>query len=366
MSELTEKHLLFYVGTYTKGESEGIYLFHMNPATGELSAAGVVSGVEEPSFLALHPDLHTLYAVNELEEFNGQPGGAVSAFHIEPEDGSLTFLNQQATHGGAPCYVSVDADGRVVLVANYSGGNVAAFPVQEDGSLAPASAVIQHEGSGPNPQRQQEPHAHSINLTPDNRFAVAADLGIDKILIYQLDTETGSLSPHDPPSASVPPGSGPRHFDFHPSGRFCYVINEIGSSVTVFAYDSQRCAFEELQTISTLPNGWEGRTSCADIHVSPSGRFLYGSNRGHDSIAIFAIDETRGTLTVVGHQPTGGRTPRNFAIDPTGSFLLAANQNTNNIVVFSIDRASGALEPTGIEISVPMPVCIMFFPRSIG
>lgn len=365
MSDLTDTKLLLYVGTYTRGESEGIYQFHMNPATGELTPAGVTPGVENPSFLAIHPDLHTLYAVNETMEFNGQPGGAISAFHIEPNDGSLSFLNQQATHGGAPCYVSVDADGRVVLVANYGGGNLAVFHVQADGSLSEATDVVQHEGSGPNPKRQEKPHAHSINLTPDNQHVVAADLGIDKVMVYRLDADTGKLHPHDSPHAQVPAGEGPRHFAFHPNGRYFYVINELGSTVTAFAYNGNRVTFEELQTISTLPAGWEGRTSCADVHVSPSGRFLYGSNRGHDSIAIFAIDETRGTLTVVGNVSTGGRTPRNFAIDPTGSFLLAANQDTNNIVVFSIDRESGNLEPTGIEASVPMPVCLTFHPRSL-
>lgn len=366
MVNMTAQKLLFYVGTYTRNGSEGIYRFRMDPTSGTLTPAGVTTGIENPSFLAIHPDLHTLYAVAEVGEFEGKPGGALNAYRIDPQDGDLTFLNQQLTYGAAPCYVSVDATGQVAMVANYSGGNVAAFPIQEDGSLRPASARVQHEGSGPNPKRQEGPHAHSINVTPDNRFALAADLGLDKVIVYRLDPAQGTLSPHDPPYAAVPPGEGPRHFDFHPNGRFLYVINELGSTVTVFAFDGQHATFEPLQTISTLPESWEGSSSCADIHVSPSGRFLYGSNRGHDSIAIYAIDETYGTLSVVGHTSTGGQTPRNFAIDPTGAFLLAANQNTHNIVVFSIDRESGRLEPTGIEASVPMPVCLTFFPRTLG
>jgi 6-phosphogluconolactonase len=366
MTDMTDQKLLLYVGTYTRNGSEGIYRLRMDPSSGTLTPAGVTSGIENPSFLAIHPDLHTLYAVAEVGEFEGKPGGALNAYRIDPQTGDLTFLNQQLTYGAAPCYVSVDATGSVAMVANYSGGNVAAFLIQEDGSLGSASDRVQHEGSGPDPKRQEGPHAHSINVTPDNRFALAADLGLDKVMVYRLDPVRGTLSPHDPPYAAVPPGEGPRHFDFHPNGRFLYVINEMGSTVTVFAFDADAATFEPLQTISTLPEGWEGRSSCADIHVSPSGRFLYGSNRGHDSIAIYAIDETRGTLSVVGHTPTGGRTPRNFAIDPTGAFLLAANQDTHSIVVFSIDRESGILESTGIEANVPMPVCLAFFPRAIG
>jgi 6-phosphogluconolactonase len=365
MANLTAQMLL-YVGTYTRDGSEGIYRLRMDPASGALTPAGVTSGIENPSFLAIHPDLHTLYAVAEVGEFEGRPGGALSAYHIDAQSGDLTFLNQQPTFGEAPCYVSVDATGSVAMAANYTGGNLAVFPIQADGSLGPVSDRVQHEGSGPNPKRQEKAHAHSINVTPDNRFALAADLGLDKVMVYRLDTAQGKLSPHNPPYASVPPGAGPRHFDFHPNGRFFYVINEMGSSVTVFAFDAQHATFEPLQTIPTLPEGWEGSSSCADIHVAPSGRFLYGSNRGHDSIAIFSIDDTRGTLAAVGYTPTGGQTPRNFAIDPTGSFLLAANQNTHNIIVFSIDRESGALEPTGIEVSVPRPVCLTFFPRTLG
>ncbi len=365
MTELSAKKLLLYVGTYTRTESEGIYHFEMDPSSGRLTGGTVVAKTANPSFLAIHPDLHTLYAVNEVGEFNGTSGGAVSAYHIDAESGDLTFLNQQPTHGAAPCYVSVDAGGQAVLVANYSGGNVAVYTVQADGSLSAPTDRVQHEGTGPNPQRQEQAHAHSINVTPDNRCALVADLGMDKVMIYDLDAAQGKITPHDPPFAQAPAGAGPRHFVFHPSGRFFYVINEMGSSVTAFTFDADTVNFTPIQTISTLPEGWDGESTCADIHIAPSGRFLYGSNRGHDSIAIFSIDDHNGTLNVVGYESTRGRTPRNFAIDPTGTFLLAANQGTNNVVVFSIDRASGALEFTGIEANVPLPVCLQFYPRAV-
>jgi 6-phosphogluconolactonase len=365
MTEISARKLMFYVGTYTRRGSEGIYRFIMDPSSGRLSGGELVAKADNPSFLTIHPDLHTLYAVNEVGEFNGIDGGAVSAYHIDAESGDLTFLNQQPTHGGAPCYVSVDATGQAVLVANYSGGNVAVYTVAADGSLSAPTDRVQHQGSGPNPKRQEQAHAHSINVTPHNRFALVADLGMDKVMIYDLDPAQGKLTPHNPPFAETPPGAGPRHFDFHPNGRFFYVINEMGSSVTAYAYDADTVSFTPLQTISTLPDGWDGNSTCADIHIAPSGRFLYGSNRGHDSIAIFAVDEVTGTLTVVGHESTRGRTPRNFAIDPTGTFLLAANQETDTIVVFAIDRATGALEPAGIEVSVPVPVCVAFYPQSV-
>ncbi|MEZ4639816.1 MAG: lactonase family protein [Caldilineaceae bacterium] len=365
MTEISTRKLRFYVGTYTRRGSEGIYRFEMDPSSGRLSGGELAAKTDNPSFLAIHPDLHTLYAVNEVGEFNGIDGGAVTAYRIDAETGDLTFLNQQPTHGAAPCYVSVDATGQAVLVANYSGGNVAVYKVAADGSLSAPTDRVQHTGSGPNPKRQEQAHAHSINVTPHNRCALVADLGMDKVMVYDLDPAQGKLTPHDPPFATTPAGAGPRHFDFHPDGRTFYVINEMGSSVSVYTYDADAVRFAPIQTISTLPAGWEGNSTCADIHISPSGRFVYGSNRGHDSIAIFAVDEVNGSLTSMGHTPTGGRTPRNFAIDPTGTFLLAANQDSDSIVVFAIDRATGALEPAGIEVSVPMPVCVAFYPQAV-
>jgi 6-phosphogluconolactonase len=254
----------------------------------------------------------------------------------------------------------VDKTGKTVLVANYGGGSVAALPIAADGRLGKATAAIQHKGSSVNQQRQSAPHAHSINIDSSNRFAVAADLGLDKLLIYRLDAAKGTLTPNDPPFASVAPGSGPRHFAFHPNGKFAYVINEMLCTVTAFSFDEKTGSLRELQTITTLPHEVRSGYSTAEIVAHPSGKFLYGSNRGHDSIALFAVDTETGKLTALGHEPTGGKTPRNFAIDPTGTFLLAENQESDTIVVFRIDQASGKLKPTGHVANVPTPVCVRF------
>jgi 6-phosphogluconolactonase len=245
-------------------------------------------------------------------------------------------------------------------VANYGGGSVACLPIGEDGRLGDATAFIQHKGSSVNPQRQREPHAHSINLDAANRFAFVADLGLDKVLVYRFDPSAGTLEPNDPPAAVIASGSGPRHFAFHPSGRFAYVINELNSTVTAFAYDAERGTLQTLQTVTTLPEGFDGKSFPAEVQVHPSGKFLYGSNRGHDSIACFAIDAATGRLTPIGHEPTQGKNPRNFGIDPTGAYLLAANQDGDNVVAFRIDPATGKLSPTGQSIRVPMPVCVKF------
>jgi 6-phosphogluconolactonase len=352
--------LLVYVGTYTRGDSRGIYIYRMDAASGALTPAGVAENVENPSFLAIHPNRRFLYAVNEVGNFQGEQSGAVTAFAIETGTGRLTPLNQQLSKGGAPCHLVVDATGKFVLVANYSGGNVAALPIQADGRLGAASGFVQHTGSSVNPRRQMAPHAHSINLDRANRFAVAADLGIDKVLVYRFDAEQGTLTAHDPASASVAPGAGPRHFAFHPGGRHAYVINELNSTVTAFGYDPERGTLDELQTLTTLPEGFSGNNSTAEVQVHPSGKFLYGSNRGHDSLAIYRIDAATGKLTPAGHRATGGKTPRNFGIAPSGKFLLAANQNSNSLHVFRIDAETGDLQPTGHVIEVPSPVCVKF------
>ena len=352
--------ILAYIGTYTRGESEGIYIYRLDLSSGALEYAGMVSGVSNPTFLAIDPQQRYLYAADEDMEFKGQPGGAVSAFAIDAQTGGLTFLNQQPTHGGAPCHVVVDSMGRYVLVANYMGGNLAVYPIQADGSLGPASDVAQHEGSSINPERQDRPHAHSINLDPANRFAFAPDLGIDKVMIYRLDLDAGKLIPNEPPWAQVEDGAGPRHFTFHPNGNYAYLINELGSTITVFAYDAGRGALTEIQTVPTLPADFSAKNTTADIHVHPSGKFLYGSNRGHDSLAIFTIDETTGKLTFTGHESTQGQTPRNFAIAPGGTLLLAANQRSDNIVSFHINQETGQLTSIGHTTKVPMPVCIKF------
>jgi len=346
-----------FIGTYTDGNSKGIYRARLDLSTGDLSEPELAAEIENPSFLALHPAGKFLYAAGELSKFEGKPGGAVSAFALDAKTGTLTLLNQKSSRGAGPCHLVVDRGGRNVLVANYGGGSVAVLPIDEDGSLQEASAFVQHVGKSVNPRRQEAPHAHSINLDPNGRFAVVADLGLDKVLVYRFDSEKGSLRPNDPPHVELAPGAGPRHFAFHPSGRFGYVINEMHSTVTALVYDAKRGMFDEIHTVSTLAEPHQGN-STAEVQVHPSGKFLYGSNRGHDSLAIFSIDEETGRLTSVGHQSTDGKTPRNFGIDPTGAFVLAANQSSNTIVVFRIDERTGQLKPTGHSIEVPRPVCV--------
>jgi 6-phosphogluconolactonase len=351
---------LVYVGTYTSRGAEGIYAYRYDPDAGTLTALGVTTGIVNPTFLAVQPNGRSLYAVNEVGEIDGQPGGALSAYQVDPTTGDLTFLNRQSTIGQGPCHVTVDQTGRYAMVANYGSGSVAMLPILEDGSLGEACDFHQHEGSGPNPRRQQGPHAHSVTISPDNRFAFVADLGLDKMMIYQIDLAQGKLVPNEVPFASTYPGAGPRHFAFHPNQRFAYVINEMGSTVTVFAYDAAQGTLDELQTLSTLPDGFEGRTHCADIHLSQSGEYLYGSNRGHDSIALFKVNVHAGTLTPIGHQSVLGKTPRNFGLAPNGEYLLAANQDSNTIVAFRVDKESGELSPTGHVTQVPAPVCIQW------
>lgn len=351
---------IVYVGTYTRQKSKGIYAYRLDAGTGKMTTIGLVAEVANPSFAAVHPSRRFLYAVSEMAGAGGQKGGAVSAFAIDRATGKLTLLNQASSRGSGPCYVTVDKTGKNVLVANYGSGSVAALPIKEDGSLGEASAFAQHTGSSVNPKRQQGPHAHSINLSPDNRFAIAADLGTDQLLVYRFDATKGSLEANEPAFTKVNPGAGPRHFAFHPNGRFAYVINEIQSTVTAFAWDAARGALRELQTVSTLPKDFTGDNTTAEVQIHPTGKFLYGSNRGHDSIAVFAIDGEKGTLTPIEHVPTQGKTPRNFAIDPTGSYLIAANQNSDNIVLFRIDRKTGRLTPAGLAFEVGAPVCVKF------
>jgi len=352
---------LVYVGTYTgSSKSQGIYTLKLDMKTGKLTPVGVTSGVVNPSFLAIHPSGKFLYAVGEISDFEGKKAGGVSAFAINEKDGSLKLLNQQSSVGAGPCHLVVDATGRNVLVANYGGGSVACLPIHEDGTLKPASSFVQHTGSSVDPRRQEGPHGHSINVSPDNRFAFAADLGLDKVLVYQLNSETGELTPNDPPAAAVKPGSGPRHFDFHPNGRFAYVINEMALTVTAFAYDAEKGVLTEVQTVSTIPDADRNQEglSTAEIRVHPSGKFVYGSNRGHDTIVAFRVDSSTGKLSRIENESTQGKTPRNFFIDPTGTYLLAENQGSNTIVVFRINQDTGELEPTGNAAEVPSPVCI--------
>jgi 6-phosphogluconolactonase len=351
---------LVYVGTYTGPQSKGVYAYRFDSRTSRLTPLGLAAETMNPSFLAVDPSGRFLYAVNEVGEFAGQKGGAVSAFAIDRKTGKLRFVNQVSSRGSGPCHVSLDKTAKHVLVANYGGGSVAVFPVLADGGLGEASAFVEHQGGSVNPERQERPHAHAIETSPDNRFVLAADLGLDRLLVYRFDAARGTLTPNDPPAAPVSPGAGPRHFAFAPNGMFIYVINEIGSSVTGFSYDAARGALQELQTISTLPADFQGQNDDAEVAVHPSGKFLYASNRGHDSIAVFAIDAQKGTLSPIEHVPTQGKTPRNFAIDPTGLHLIAANQNSNSLVVFQIDPQTGRLKGTGQVIEAPSPVCVTF------
>lgn len=357
------KQLRVYIGTYTHSGSQGIYLSHLDLATGKLQSAELAAKVANPSFLAIHPSRPWLYAVGEISDFQGTKTGAVSALCMDPATGKLSLLNRQSSRGPGPCHLVVDRSGRHVLVANYGGGSIACLPIRDDGRLGEATSSIQHRGSSVDPRRQQGPHAHSMNMDAAGRFAVVADLGLDKILVYRFDAAKGQLTPNDPPWARVAPGAGPRHFAFHPTGRYGYVINELSSTVTAFRYDAPRGILRLLQTVSTLPEGFDGENTTAEIQVHPSGKFLYGSNRGHDSIVAFAIDASTGRLARIGHESTQGKTPRNFGIDPTGSYLLAANQATNNVVVFHIDAETGVLRPTGQSLAVPMPVCVKMIPR---
>lgn len=354
-----------YIGTYSQRDSRGIYIAEFDPAGGALTLTGETAELTNPSFLALHPSGRWLYSVSEIGNFNGTRGGAVAALAVGA-GGALTLLGQQPTHGGAPCHLTVDPTGAVLLTANYSGGNVAVHPIGDDGSLAAPSCVVQHEGKSVNPQRQEGPHAHSINLDVTGRLAFVCDLGLDQVLLYDLDPAAGTLTPHEPPHAVTHAGAGPRHFALHPSGRFAYVINELDSTMTAFAYDAAAGSLSEIHHLSTLPDDYDGRSHCADVHVHPNGRFVYGSNRGHDSLAIYSVDQATGRLTTAGWESTGGRTPRNFALTPDGAWCIAANQEGDNLVVFAVDPATGALSRTGPEVPVPAPVCVLFAPGAAG
>ncbi|MDB5388005.1 MAG: 6-phosphogluconolactonase [Planctomycetaceae bacterium] len=356
--------LRVYIGTYTSPQgSKGIYQTVLNLKTGELSPVELAAEVSSPSFLAIHPTEKSLYAVMEISDFNGKPAGGVGAFSIDAKTGKLKLLNQQSSGGPGPCHIVVDHSGKFALVANYGGGSAGSLPIKSDGSLEAMGSFVQHVGTSKDKSRQEAPHAHSINVDPQNHFAFVADLGLDKVMIYKLDPKTGKLTPNMPAFASVDAGAGPRHFAFHPSGKFAYVINEMHCTVTGFVYDSAKGELIPVQTITTLPNGFDGENySTAEIQVHPSGRFVYGSNRGHHSIAVFSVDAGTGKLTAVGNQKEGIKTPRNFGVDPTGQFVIVANQDGDSLVVFRVDLATGMLKATGHKVAVPKPVCVKFLP----
>ena len=353
---------LFYVGTYTEdgSKSKGVYAFRYDAGTSEITPLGLAAETTNPSWVTLHPNGRFLYAVNEVGKYQGPNSGGLSAFSIDHATGKLTFLNEVATRGADPCYVTVDRTGKFVLVANYTGGSVAVFPILADGKLGEASSFVQHTGKGPNPERQEGPHAHSIDLSIDNRFAMVDDLGLDELLVYKFDSAKGTLTPNDPPYTKLDPGVGPRHFVLRPDGKFAYVVTEIGHTVTVLSNDAASGKLQPIQTVTTLPKDFTGRNDDAEIRVHPSGKFLYASNRGDDSIAIYTIDKGKGTLTQVAITHTGGKEPRNFEIDPTGALLFSANQKSDNIAVFQIDQKTGLITPTGKVLEVGAPVCIKF------
>jgi len=357
------KNLFIYVGTYSSGDSdsEGIYVYRFDLSTGKVSYVSTTIGIDNPSFLEVSPNGRFLYAVSEVFEVNGVPGGVVEAYSIDQQTGVLTYLNSQPTHGACPCHLNIDRTGQYVMVANYMGGNLAVLPIQKGGTLGPATDVVQHEGcSNVNSERQEGPHAHSITISPDNRFAIAADLGKDMVISYKIDIENGKLLPSENGQVNVAPGGGPRHMDFHPNGRFAVLLNELGNTIESYRYAPETGQLELISMVSTLPKEFDGENIAADIHVHPNGKFLYASNRGHDSIIVCSIDEDSGAMEVQGYQSTMGEHPRNFSIDPTGTYLLVANRDTNDIVTFTIDSKTGLLSPNGQVIKIPQPVCISF------
>ncbi len=351
-----------YVGTYTGGKSRGIYRFDLDAVSGRVVGGLELAGVSEnPSFLAFHPSGRVLYAVNEVGNFRGAKTGAVSAFAVEPATGRLTLLNQQPSGGADPCHLVVDAAGRNLFVANYTAGTVVLFPLAADGRIEPASSVRRYAGSGPNRARQQGPHAHGVFLDGSGRFLVSVDLGSDRIHVDRFDGETGRLTPEEPDGVALEPGSGPRHLAWHPSGRVLYAINELLSTVSAFRWDGARGALASFQTVSTLPNGFTGENTAAEIAVSPDGRFVYASNRGDDSLVVFAADAS-GSLSPAVRVPAGGRAPRSFAIDPAGRWLIAANQGSGVVVVFRLDPQTGLPRAVGTTVAVPEPASILFPP----
>jgi 6-phosphogluconolactonase len=366
-ADLTHQTLA-YIGTYTGGKSQGIYVFRLetqNPEAAQdvsLVPLGLAVETPSPAFLEIDAKRRLVFAVNETGEFNGQPTGGVSAFSVDSATGKLKLLNQQSSMGSGPCHLVLDRAGRYVFVANYGSGSVAVLPIGADGRLGEVTDFVQHKGKSINPQRQEGPHAHCVTLDPANRFLFVCDLGLDKVMIYRFDAQKGKLTPNEPAFASIAPGAGPRHMVFRPDGRFAYVVNELNSTITAFAYDASAGALQELQTVSTLPADFAGSNTCAEIAIHPSGKYVYASNRGHDSVALFRADGDKGTLTYVVAQSTGGKTPRHFGIHPAGTYLAIANQNSNTLLLCRVDETNGRLKPSGVLAEAPTPSCIQFLP----
>jgi len=345
-----------YFGTHRSGPGIGFSLAHFDTETGALTKPQFIMEAVEPAFFVIHPDGKHLYTCN-----SAQPG-SVSAYEIDPKTGRLTLLNQKPAGGADPSYIALDKASRYALVANYQGGNIAVLAIKPDSSIGERTAFAQHTGSSVNPQRQTRPFAHSIIVDPSNRFVLVADLGVDKVFVYRFNEKDGTLTPNDPPFAAVKPGSGPRHVKFHPNGKWVYLINEIGSTVIGFNWDGTKGTLTEFQTVSTLPEGFTNTSTCAELEIHPNGKFLYGSNRGHDSIIVFAVDQATGKLTLVEHVSSQGKTPRNFAFDPTGRWIICSNHGSNNAVVFRVNETTGKLTQTGQPVEVPYPFCERFLP----
>jgi 6-phosphogluconolactonase len=364
---------LVYVGTYSEpilfgtgqilhGKGKGIYAFRFDRAAGKLRPLGVTEGVRNSSYLAFDPQRRFLFCVNEFKEYEGKASGAVSAFRIDPATGELAYLNTKPSHGTDPCHLIVDATGRFVMIANFASGSVCVLPIGEDGSLGDETDFIQHQGGTRiDPRRQAGPHAHAVAIDTNNRFVFVPDLGLDGVVVYAFDAKTGKLTPHTTQHlVKTAPGAGPRQLVFRPDGKFAYLINELNSTMTAFAYDAATGTLAELHTLPTLPPGYHAPSTCAEVQITPDGKFLYGSNRGHDSLAIYALDGVTGRMTIVGHESTRGRIPRNFEISPCGQFVAAANQDTNNVILFRLDPATGKLSPTGDVVEAGTPICVRF------
>jgi 6-phosphogluconolactonase len=355
-----EKSYFVYIGTYTHTESKGIYAYRFTPSSGEIVSLGLAAETAHPSYLLMHPNHRFLYAVNEHES-KTEPGNTVTAFAMDSNTGKLTFLNRVSSKGVGPCHIAIDKTGKFLAVGNFGSGSVATLPIHSDGSLGEASAFVQHEGKSVDPVAQAGPHAHCVAFSPDNRFLVVADRGLDKIMVYRFNHSTGALEPNDPPFVATHPGSGPRHLAFHPNGKYLYVITELQSTLVTYDYDAAHGSLKEVQSISALPAGFTGKSSSAEIQVDRAGKFVYGSNRGDDSIGVFAIDPGNGTLTQVQSVSTQGKTPRNFSIDPTGAYLISANQNSATVVIFRRDQVTGKLTPTGQVLKdATEPSCVLF------
>ncbi len=354
---IAQKRSFLLVGTYTSGTSEGVHVYDFATGTGEAKLLEVAK-VANPSFLAISPNEKNVFAVSEIANERAK-GGKIVSFAFDKSTGKLTKINEQASQGNNPCYVTVDKTGKWVITGNYSSGTLAVLPAGKGGRLDSAVSSIAHEGSSVNSDRQNEPHVHATVLSPDEKYLYVPDLGIDKIMVYRFNKKTGSLTPANTPFVMTRPGSGPRHFTFHPNKKFAYLVEELTGGVSAYRYNQKNGDLALIQNISTLEPDFMGYPGSADIHVSPDGRFLYASNRGaSNNIAIFSIDKQSGSLTAIGHQPVLGKTPRNFNFDPTGNWLLVANQDSDEIVIFNINKETGLLKDSGKRIKLGKPVCI--------